>query len=155
MAVYTFGLTSADVNVPGHDVSQIGASTEPLSTADITQAIEDGAAQLNTLLDRSGITPQSVAAGMDEDTHAACVAAIKAYAQADALRILGHTGAAYDAAWRQWLSAYETYSAHPEHFGAAYGDTYSCQIDDITSGTTIDSVGNDEFDFIGFNSKVF
>lgn len=155
MAIYVFGLVASDISVPGRDASEIGASTEPLATGDLTQAIEDGAAQINSLLDRSGITPQSVAAGMDEDSHGMCVAAIKAYAQADALRIIGDTGPRYEAAWQQWLGLYGTISARPDNLGDAYTDGLTCNVDSITSGTAIDAVGDDEFDFIGFSSKIF
>ena len=155
MAIYVFGLVYGDIHVPGHDISQIGASTEPLAQGDLTQAIEDGSAQINTLLDRSGITPQTVAAGMDEDSHGMCVAAVKAYAQAQALRIIGDTGPRYEAAWGQWLSAYGTISSQPQNLGDEYVDGITCDIDSITSGTAIDSVGSDEFDFIGFSSKIF
>jgi predicted metal-dependent phosphotriesterase family hydrolase len=120
----------------------------------LTQAIEDGASQVNTLLDRSGITPQTVAAGMDEDTHGMCVIAVKAFAQAEALKILGDTGPNYEAAWKQWTAMYATISSNPENLGDEFAAGTTVAVDDITSGTAQTYAADPgEFDF--FNTKVF
>ena len=155
MAIYVWGLVNTDIDVPGHDTSTITSSTEPLTTTNLTQAIEDGASQINTLLDRSGITPQTVAAGMDEDTHGLCVVAVKAYAQAEALKIIGDTGPRYEAAFSQFQGIYSIISSRPQNLGDEYVDALTCEVDSITSGTKITKVGSDEFDFIGFSTKIF
>jgi hypothetical protein len=150
MAVYVYGLTYADINVPGHDISQIGASTEPLAQGDLTQAIEDAAGLLNSVLDRSGIT---ASATLDDDTHAACVTAVKAYAQAEALKILGDVNGMYESVWQQWIDYYATFSAAPGNLGDAYTDTTTSFVDDLLNDTEPSFIEDGEFDF--FNSKAF
>ena len=150
MASYVYGLVAADIKVPGHDLSQIGVASESLDQGDLTQAIEDAAGLINALLDRSGITPGT---SLDDDTHAACVAAIKAYAQAEALKILGDTGERYEAAWSQWQMHYSNFAAHPENLGSDYVDGLSCHIDDLTGGTEPDIISDGEFDFM--NGRTF
>ena len=87
-ASYIYGLTAADVaaEIHGVDDANIGASTEPVSTTNLTTWINDGAARFNTVLQKSGITPS---ASLDADAHQAIATGVKMYAVHKALLVLG------------------------------------------------------------------
>lgn len=99
MAVSTFGVVYTDIypRLP-FDLSAIGPSTTPLSTADLTAYINDAGAQLAPLLTKAGVDPAS----LDDDATQQCANAIKAYATARALQTVGYSGALASAAMTEW-----------------------------------------------------
>lgn len=131
-ASYIYSLTAANIaaEVPGIDDSNIGASTEPVSTTDLTNWINDGAAKLNTVLDKSGIT---ASASMDADTHQVCAAAVKAYAVMKALLVIGDAGPAFEAARDDWTSVYTEISNRPQQLGDEYGDGITVAVDSLSA----------------------
>ena len=154
MAVYTYSLTSGDIvsELPGVSSENISATTEPLSTTDLTQFIEDGAGKLNSVLIARGITP---AADMDETDHAALSAAVKAYAVAKAMRTMCATGDLYQQMQDIWNSAYAEYSNRPQNLGGSFASLTTVETDSVTveSGTaTHTSLGTEDWSFIGLNS---
>lgn len=154
MAVYVYGLTSSDITavLPNTDVGNIDTTSKPVTTTDITQFIEDGAAKLNSaVLDRSGITPS---ASLDEDTHAALLALVRTYAVAKTLEMFGQ-GAAYERAWQFWLDGYSEYLSRPQNLGADYPASPSVDIDLINTTTEIDRPDREAGvgDFIGFDFR--
>lgn len=130
-ASYIYGLTAADVaaEIHGVDDANIGASTEPVSTTNLTTWINDGAARFNAALRKSGITGS---ASMDADAHQAVAVGVKMYAVHKALLVLGHTGPSLDAAEREWLSIFAEYSNQPQQLGDAYDDGLTTATDGIT-----------------------
>jgi len=159
MAVYTYSLAASDVSAElPIDAGTVGASTEPLSTTDISQYIEDGAGKLNAALEKAGV---SVSASMDEEAHAACTEAVKSYAVAKSLLVLGVTGALYDQAWSRWQYVYSEYSSRPQQLGDAYsGSSVSTNIDDIEvdgnvagAKSSTSGLGSESWSFIGFGEK--
>lgn len=146
MAVYTYSVTNSDVlaEVPGIDAGQIGASTEPVSTADVDQWIIDGSSQINGLLEKAGHTPSS---SLEEDTHAALATAVKNYAVAKVLLVIGQTGEVYQRAWDTWMQAYSEFSNRPENLGAtAPSRATTSSIKDADDDLA------DEWDFVGFKA---
>lgn len=144
-ASYIYGLSASDVagELPGIDSDNIGASTDKLTTTLLTGFINDGAAKLNTVLDKSGIT---ASATMDADTHQVCAVAVKNYAIHKALLVLGITGDVYEAARDEWASTYTEYSNRPQQLGDAYSDGLTTAIDSLdsfNSSSRTDSINND------------
>lgn len=131
-ASYTYGLAAADVaaELAGVDDANIGANTEPVSTSDIDNWINDGSAKLNLVLDKSGIT---ASASLDADTHQALAAAVKDYAVMRTMLVLGATGPAFELARDNWASVYAEYSNRPQQLGDAYEDGLSVAIDSLDS----------------------
>lgn len=155
MAVYVYSLTSTDViaEIPMLDGGSVTASTEPLSTGDITQFIEDGAGKINSMLVARGITPS---ASMDETDHAALVEACKAYAVAKSLQVLGAMGPVYDQAWERWQQVYAEYSNRPQQLGGTYSSLTTTTIDGVeeSKGTVKhDDYGTEEWSWVSLNSR--
>lgn len=144
-ASYIYGLAASDIaaEIPGVDDSNIGASTEPVSTTDLTNWINDGAGRLNAVLDKSGIT---AGASMDADTHQMCTIAVKAYAIQKALLVMGETGPAYEAAREEWAAIYTEISNRPQQLGDAYDDGLTVAVDSLStySSTSRRSVIDDD-----------
>jgi hypothetical protein len=132
-ASYIYSLTAADVaaEIPGVDDANIGASTEPVSTTDLTNWINDGAARFNSALDKAGIT---ASASMDADAHQMVAAGVKAYAAHKAMLILGmgDTASAV-AAEREWLAIYAEVSNRPQQLGDEYDDGLTTSIDSLST----------------------
>lgn len=144
-ASYIYSLVAADVaaEIPGVDDANIGASTEPVSTTDLTNWINDGAAKLNAVLDKSGIT---ASASMDADTHQVCAAAVKAYAVMKALLVMDSTGAAYEAARDEWNGVFAEISNRPQQLGDEYSDGITTVLDSLSafnSTTRTDTIDSD------------
>lgn len=139
---YDYGLVAADVvaEVPGIDGGNIGASTEPVSTTDIGVWLNEGAARINALLDKSGIT---ASASMDVDAHDSLAAAVKAYAVAKTLAVLGITGALYNDARDRWNTIWALYSNRPQDLGTAYDDGLTVNIDTDTKSDDWGFVNNE------------
>ena len=153
MAVYVYSLTYTDVigEVPMIDGGSITATTEPVSTTNITQWIEDGAGKLNAMLIARGITP---AATMDETDHSALVEAVKAYGVAKTLLVLGSAGPIYDQAWERWQQVYAEYSNRPQQLGSSAVALTTTTIDAVTvdSGVaTHADLGTENWSFVGMN----
>lgn len=143
-ATYDYNVTAADVaaEIPGVDDANIGANTEPLSTTDLTQWINEGAAKMNAVLDKSSI---SASDDLDDDAQEALVAAVKGYAVFRAVSVLGITGPVLDAARDAWNTAYSEYSNRPQQLGDAYTEGYTVNIDSddkSESWSFIDSEGS-------------
>ena len=154
MAVYVYSLTYADVvnEMPGVGAENISATTQPLSTADVTQFLEDGAGKVNSMLIARGITP---AADMDETDHAALVEAVKSYAVAKSLQVIGATGPMYEQAQDRWTSVYAEYSNRPQNLGGSYSSLTTVETDSVTvtSGTASHtSLGTEDWSFVGLGS---
>lgn len=155
MAVYVYSLTYADVlaEVPMIDSSSISASTEPVSTTNVTQYIEDGAGKLNSMLEARGIT---ASASLDETDHAALVEALKAYAVCKTLLILGATGTVYDQTWERWRTVYAEYSNRPQNLGSSAVALSTTVVDGITTENGIathDDHGTEDWSFISLNGR--
>jgi len=155
MAVYVYSLAYGDIiaEVPMLDGGSITATTEPLSQGDITQYIEDGAGKLNSMLIARGITPEST---MDETDHAALVEAIKGYAVAKSLLVLGSAGPMYDQAWERWQQVYAEYSNRPQQLGGTFAPMTTTTTDGVTvdGGTAShDDHGTEEWSFISLNGR--
>lgn len=143
-ASYTFGVVAADVaaELPGIDASQIGASTEPVSTTDLTTWINDGSAKLAALLASAGIT---ASASMDADAHDTIAAAVREFAVYRALLVMGVGGDRLREAREAWQITWALYSNRPEQLGDAYTDglTVTVDTDDTAEGWTfINSEGS-------------
>lgn len=155
MAVYVYSLTSADVisEVPMIDGGSLTATTEPVSTTNITQWIEDGAGKLNSMLEARSIT---AGASMDETDHAALVEAVKAYAVAKTLLVLGSAGTIYDQAWNRWQQVYAEYSNRPQQLGSTAVALTSTVVDDITTDSGVAThadLGTENWSFISMNGN--
>ena len=143
-ASYTYSVSASDVaaELPGIDDANIGASTEPLSTTDLTAWISEGAAKMNAIAARSGI---DTGVGMDADAHEAIAGAVKAYVVHKALAVLGVTGELLTGARDRWNTVYAEYSNRPQQLGSAYADALSTSVDTATttdSWSFIDSEGS-------------
>lgn len=150
MAVYVYGLVFGDVTavLPAVNDDSFSSTSKPVSTGEITQFIEDGAGTLNSaVLDRSSIT---ASASLDEDTHAALKALVRAYAVAETAELLGMQTSA-DRARSVWEKGLTAYISAPKLLGAAYGDTYNVDIDLIRTPSSLDPPTADPFNFIGFD----
>lgn len=148
MAVYVYGLDSDAIaaEIPGLDASSLGASTEPISTTDLTQWIEDGASYMNSTLAKSSITASS---SLDEAVHARCKDGVKAYAVSKALLVMNRTGAVYDKMRTIWEQALAQVSSRPEELGGEFSPT-------VTSNDTIKTSSSDiteAWSFIGFTGE--
>lgn len=86
MALTSFGVTSSDVleRVP-LDTSQVGAATEPISTADIDTYIQDASSSFVAILQRAGLDP----ANLNDDTERQVQDAVEAYCVAEVLDVIG------------------------------------------------------------------
>lgn len=139
-ASYLYSLTSSDVIAQlGIDGQNIGAATQPVSTADLTTWLNDGAGRFNSVLAKSGITAD---ANLDADAHQMIASGIKAYAVHKALLVMGHTGPMLDAAEREWLAIYAEISNAPQQLGAAYDGGLTTASDGVSS---TDRAGYDGF----------
>lgn len=144
MAVYVYGLTHADVagEIPGLDASDIGAATEPLNTTNIGQWLEDGAAEINRQLAKSGIT---ASAELDETVHASCASAVRAYAVAKSLSVLGVTGEIYQQARDIWEQRITELANRPQGLGGQYTERLTTNID-----TQATDIGTNPWSFTGY-----
>lgn len=154
MAVYVYSLASSDIvaELPGVSSENISATSQPLNTGDLTQFIEDGAGKLNSVLIARGITPS---ASMDETDHAALVEAVKSYAVAKALNVLGALGPMYEQAQERWQSVYAEYSNRPQNLGGSFASLTTVETDSVTvtSGTASHtSLGTEDWSFVGLGS---
>jgi len=142
VTVYVYGLTYTDVaaEIPLIDAGSIGAATEPISQADLTTWIEDGAGKLNAGIAKSGLTPS---ANMDADAHAALVEAVKGYAVHKALAVLGVTGTLYVDARQRWESVYKEYIDRPQNLGTEYTDAYTLELDSDTKAEDWDFIDSE------------
>lgn len=141
---YDYSISAADVaaEIPGVDDANIGASTEPISTTDLDNWINDGASKLNAVLDKSGIT---ASASMDADAHDTLKAAVRAYAVHKAMLVLGETGSLLGETRDRWNTVYAEYSNRPQQLGDAYDDGLTVNIDSddkSESWSFIDSEGS-------------
>lgn len=153
MAVYVYGLTYTDVvaEIPMLDGGSLTATSEPLAQGDLTQYLEDGAGKLNAMLIARGITPAS---GMDETDHAALIEAVKGYAVAKALMVLGSAGPVYDQSWERWQQVYAEYSNRPQQLGGSFTPLTTTTIDDLTvdaGSASHDDLGGESWSFIRLN----
>ncbi len=137
-----YGLTSTDViaELPGVDPQNIGAATQPVSTGDVTQWINDGAAKFNAVLLKSGITPS---ASMDADALDAVARAVKAYAVWMTLTVMGRTGATVTNARDAWQTAFAQFSNRPQDLGDAYADGTVVNIDSDTNSEDWSFIDNE------------
>lgn len=144
MAVYVYSLTYADVvgEIPGLDASDIGAATEPLNQTNIAQWIEDGAAEVNRTLAKSGITAD---ASLDATVHASCASAVRAYAVAKSLSVLGVTGEVYQQARDIWEQRFTELSNRPQGMGGSYTERLTTNID-----TQASDIGTNPWSFAGY-----
>jgi hypothetical protein len=141
---YDYSVTATLVagELPGIDDANIGANTEPISTTNLTAWINEGAAIMNAIVLKSGITPS---ASMDADAHDTLFAAVKAYAIHKALLVLGISGPVLDAARDVWNTAKAHYSNRPQDLGDAYTDGSTVTIDTDTKADDwpfVNSEGN-------------
>ena len=147
MAVYVYSLTYADVigEIPGLDASNIGAATEPLNQSNINQWLEDGAAEVNRQLAKSGITAD---ASLDATTHASCASAVRAYAVTKSLAVLGVTGEVYQQAREIWEQRFTEISNRPQGLGATYTERLTTNIDTQTT-----DIGANPWSFTGYTDR--
>jgi len=147
MAVYTYSLTYADVvgEIPGLDASDIGASTEPLNQGNINQWIEDGAAEINRVLAKSGITADAT---LDATIHASCASAVRAYAVTKSLAVLGVTGEVYQQARDIWEQRFAEISNRPQGLGGTYTERLTTNID-----TQATDIGVNPWPFTGYTDR--
>jgi len=148
MTVYVYGLTYLDVieEIPGIDASEISATTGRITTTGLNQYIEDGASQLNAMLERSGVTPD---AAMNANSHQKIAAAVRSYAAFKSLAVLNVRGPAYDQCRRIWEQVYAELSNRPQMVGTAFsaGGIKSNILD------SADEYGTTDWSFIGFRDK--
>ena len=144
MSVYVYGLTYADVvyEIPGVDLSSVGANTRPISIGSLNQWIEDGASQMNTLLARSGVTAD---ANLDATVHARIAMGVRAYATHKSLAVIGAVGPVYDQCKSTWDSVYTEMSNRPSGVTGGAGKTYV--------NTTPTDYGTNPWSFLGFDKK--
>jgi len=147
MAVYVYGLTFVDVvgEIPGLDASDIGETTVPLNQGNINQWIEDGAAQVNGQLAKSGITAD---ANLDATVHASCAAAVRAYAVTKSLAVLGVMGDIYTQAREVWEQRYAEISNRPQGLGGPYTERLTTNID-----TQETDIGTNPWSFVGYTNR--
>lgn len=136
-ASYTWGVVAADVagELHGIDDANIGASTTPVSTTNLTTWINDGASRFNTVFAKSGGTPS---ADVDADAHQAIATGVKMYAAHKAMLVMGVMGPALEEARNEWLAIYTEYSNRPQQMGNAYGDRLTTASDSDTKSDAWD-----------------
>jgi hypothetical protein len=154
MSVYIYGLTFQDIvdELPGISSENISPTTQPLSTGDLTKYIEDGAGKLNAAVAARGVQPSAT---MDANDHAALKECVKNYAVAKGLKVIGISGALYEAAWDSWSTQYTEYSNRPQQL-AGFTDTTTVLGDTLTmeNGFVSSSRGGVEcWTYVGLCSK--
>jgi len=145
MSVYTYGLTYSDVidEIPGIDASEISATTGRITTTALAQWIEDGASQLNAMLERSGVTPSI---SMGDNSHQKIATAVRSYAAFKSLAVLNVRGPSYDQCRRIWEQVYAELSNRPQMVGEAFSSG-GLRTNILTAP---DEHGVTDWSFIGF-----
>lgn len=141
-ASYTYGVTNANViaELPGMDSANFGASTEPVSTGDIDQWIDDASARINAMLDKSGIEGS---ASLDADALAFIATGVKAYAVWKTCQVVGITGPLLEEAKDNWLQVHSELSNRPQSLGDAYDDGLTTNIDTDTKSEDWSFIDNE------------
>ncbi len=114
MAARTYEVTWRDVasRLP-IDAECISTTSIPVSTIDLTEAIEDGAGRVTGALRKRGIDPDA----LDDDTRPQVAKAIIWYAVAEALSRMGRTSSsAYTTARARYDETLERFEQDPEVF---------------------------------------
>jgi hypothetical protein len=113
MAVTTHGVTTDSVlaKIAGNiDSSRISATSVPLSTGDVEEYIDEAAGEINAILTRAGLSPDS----LDDDTTEQVQRAIRLGAAAQVLSTLGYTGGTYSDLRAQYEDLKRLYSNRRE-----------------------------------------
>ena len=118
--VEVYGLTFADIEIPGVDSSRIGTDTA-VTQDDLSGYITDGASQINGAMTKAGLSTS----GIDVNTKQQLREAIKAYAQARALERLGIMGERYRNSMERYNTRLNMILDRPQSLTAEVSQTLS------------------------------
>ena len=117
----------------------------PKGFYDLEKWIEDGAGQLNAMLERSGITPSIE---MGANAHQKMEIAVRSYAVFKSLAVLNVRGPVFDQTRRVWEQVYAELSNRPQMLGTSF-PAQSVKTN-ILDGPNL---GQTDWTFIGFRNK--
>lgn len=155
MASYSFGLDAADdvARKLGLDAANIGAATEPINSADVSDALDSGCAAAITAAHARGVTADAALLATDPDTHQK----LRDLAQAHACAKLARDHARMPEVEQRWYSrAMELQAmlaADPGQFGSGAKGITQGITSTMDSPTTGDAYEIGGLDWTG--SKVF
>lgn len=111
MAIYSYNVTSSDVTdrLP-IDTQAITSSSEPLSTSDIDEYIDDAASEFSGVLEKSGIQGSD----LSDEAERQIQIGIEHYAVAESLKQIGHTGSDYEEARDAYRDALKRFRDQPQ-----------------------------------------
>jgi hypothetical protein len=92
------------------DTSQVTSSSEPVSTGDIENWIQDGTSELANTLKRSGVVVDQ----LDGDSLQQLQKAVESYAVAQALDATGFLSERMEKYRRKWRELRDRYAANPQ-----------------------------------------
>lgn len=114
MAVKTYSVSVTDV-LAYLPMTNVSATSKPLSSADITAYIEDAASQMTGVLESAGIDPT----GLDDDTTAQVQEAIiKGAVYSSLQKVPGVSDQRLQRALSDWLGLRDRYMNSPKAFTA-------------------------------------
>lgn len=144
MSVFVYGLTYSDVtpHLP-FNTDNLDASSDPISTGDITAFIEDGAGKINGVVKKANLSPSS----LTDDAKGNAQSYIIWYAVRECLSTLGHAGPNYDKANERVKEAEKWFS---NDFSVLGVSNYSRVVSNIKTGTN-----KTPYKFVGADKNVF
>lgn len=114
--MYDYGITYDDlVNIPGVEPLAVGQNTR-VSIDDLLTWRDEGCAYLETVLQKSGITPSAT---MDPAAHDRLKNLVKYFVYVRSLETLSVAGPIYDQMKARWDEGYREISARPQQLGNA------------------------------------
>lgn len=120
MASYDFGLVAADISGKlGIDVDSIGASTEPLSSSDVSDALAAGCSEAMNAAYARGIVPDGDLLTSDPDSHDKLKRLAMSRAVADLALAHGRMPEVYSTWWDRYWALKRELAAHPGELGTA------------------------------------
>ena len=146
MASYDFGLVEADISRKlGIDADSIGASTTPLRTADVTDALAAGCSEAMAAAYARGVVPDADLLTSDPDSHDKLKRLAMSRAVADLALAHGRLTEVYVTWWERYWSLKRELAAHPGELGTADPGIsgITTQMDDYVAGDAYEIGGID------------